>query len=361
MTRLLTLRLRRLASELFLPALACLLLVTAAGGWVAYSTVLSPGTQAETTAVSTWATETDYEHSAVISEPNPVFPVNSTVDNRSAYFQTVSPTLDGAYTFSYRAQKRGDVAAATTVVLVVRNVDRDGTTYWSVTEPLAEVRDSSLASGAVVRVPFSVNISSLRERIADVTNRLGSAPGTTEIRVISRTTVSGTIDGDEVKTERRRALAIGLGTETPVYRVSDDEPRRDVVERSESVDVPIRPTPIRITGALLAFCLPLASLVGLALAHWRGSLALTRNERAHLKRAEFADWITNGTVPKELAAYPEIAVGSLDGLVDVAIDTDGRVIYDESTGSYVVVHGGVRYEYAPAEPADATTDGGSNR
>jgi hypothetical protein len=65
-------------------------------------------------------------------------------------------------------------------------------------------------------------------------------------------------------------------------------------------------------------------------------------------RDEFDDWITAASPPQEAFEAPRVEVDSLDGLVDLAIDTNRRVIEDADRGEYLVLGDGVIYTYTPA-------------
>jgi hypothetical protein len=76
-----------------------------------------------------------------------------------------------------------------------------------------------------------------------------------------------------------------------------------------------------------------------------GILDLTTHEQAALERAEFEDWVTIGGVPDDPPGE-RIRVSSLEGLVDLAADTNARIIQDEHLGHYVVF-GEYHYLYEP--------------
>ncbi|MGM0718144.1 MAG: DUF5305 family protein, partial [Halobacteriota archaeon] len=67
---------------------------------------------------------------------------------------------------------------------------------------------------------------------------------------------------------------------------------------------------------------------------------------------EFSEWITTGTFPSERDYEATIVVDDLEGLVDVAIDTNKRVIKDEQLGVSTVLDDDYAYLYIrPDSPA----------
>ncbi|MDY6765217.1 MAG: DUF5305 family protein [Halobacteria archaeon] len=61
------------------------------------------------------------------------------------------------------------------------------------------------------------------------------------------------------------------------------------------------------------------------------------------------DWVSKGRVPSETMNGSSIEVDSLEDLVDVAIDTNNRVIEDTDRNKYVVINDEIVYTYSPPE------------
>lgn len=95
-------------------------------------------------------------------------------------------------------------------------------------------------------------------------------------------------------------------------------------------------------------------LAGLTVARRRDELAVSQADRERLSatatREQFDDWITRARVPASARADPLVPVDSLDGLVDVAIDTDARVVEDRGRDEFVVLGDAVTYVYRPTDP-----------
>lgn len=101
-------------------------------------------------------------------------------------------------------------------------------------------------------------------------------------------------------------------------------------------------------------------LVGIAGGRRRDWFGLTDAERDYLafrrERAEFDEWITEAELPAARldAAEDVVATTSLAGLVDLAIDSDRRVLESPAGDRYVVLDGDVVYTFeAPARPPNA--------
>ncbi|WP_241996948.1 DUF5305 family protein, partial [Halorubrum sp. SD626R] len=73
----------------------------------------------------------------------------------------------------------------------------------------------------------------------------------------------------------------------------------------------------------------------------------------HQQEQVFSEWITRGTFPSEREYEATVLVDDLEGLVDVAIDTNKRVIKDEQLGVSTVLDGDYVYVYVrPDSPAE---------
>jgi len=135
----------------------------------------------------------------------------------------------------------------------------------------------------------------------------------------------------------------------------------DTVDRTHRTratrEVVVEPSPLEAYGSMGLFGLSLMALVGLLVDRWFvGYVELTDEERELLAverdRQRFSEWITTGTFPAEREYDEMILVDDLEGLVDVAIDTNKRVIEDEQLGVSTVLDDNHSYVYVrPDSPA----------
>jgi hypothetical protein len=337
-----------------------LLVVAGVGGWLTYTAYVDPGVTTEERTVSRWTTETSMSHSARVVRENRVFPVGSTLEDRSVYYTRVSPVLNGTHAFDYESTGGGSLAVVSEATLVVRAVSEadtsttgggNRTVYWRVTEPLETVETSSVAPDESVRLPFSVNVSELTQRRENITASLGGSIGEVESVVRVTTSVEGTADGRTVS--ERVVSELAVAPEGATYRVEDGPASgRQVYDRTEQVRTQ------QEYGLLWTVGGPVSSLVGLlgavlVLALWiTGRFTLSDRERAVLTyeraREEFDEWVTTAQVDvEELTDAQRITVDSLEGLVDTAIDTNNRVLEDAPSGRHYVLTERVVYEYDP--------------
>ncbi|MFC7173994.1 hypothetical protein ACFQL0_12795 [Haloplanus litoreus] len=89
-------------------------------GFAAYTAYASPGTTVEERQVSSWEGNGTYTTAARVTEPNPLYPVDTDLSNRPAYFLSVSPEMQGRFGFSYRASDGGSLDVGIRNRLVMR-------------------------------------------------------------------------------------------------------------------------------------------------------------------------------------------------------------------------------------------------
>jgi hypothetical protein len=345
----------RAALEEWFPAVALVALaLAAAGGYAAYTAHAAPGTTVEERQVSTWEGNGSYATSARVTEPNPLYPTGRTLEDRPAYFRTVSPRLDGTFAFEYAASDGGAVDVTVDQRLVVRSVSGSSTgdptvVYWRIEEPLGATSATDVDPDQPVTATFSRNVSQVAERVANVSDRLGGSPGTTQILVVSSVDVEGRVNGRAVDRTAAYRLPIEVGgaTFSPGGTVGSAMSGSAV----ERVTRPRTYGPLWRIGGPAATVAGLLGLAALAFGRREGYVALSPAESARLDlqstRAEFDDWITTARLPSAVEERPRVAVESLAGLVDTAIDVDARVFERPDGTAYTVLHDGLRYVYEP--------------
>jgi len=86
------------------------------------------------------------------------------------------------------------------------------------------------------------------------------------------------------------------------------------------------------------------SLAGAALVARRSPTDLEAARRAVHER-RYAEWISRGSIPMWIGDY-HVSLDTLEDVVDVAIDTNERVVHDTQRGLFAVVNDGVVYYYS---------------
>jgi hypothetical protein len=292
-----------------------------------------------------------FDHRATVVRENPVFRNGSTLEDRSVYFTGVMPVLNGTFEYTYDSDYGGTLRAEVTTRLVIRAVGDDGSTeYWRHSRRL-DATERTLAPGETVRSTYAVNVSAVERRVDEIRSQLGAGPGQEEVLVVADVTVNGTIDGRSLR--RQRTYAQRIEPSTDVYRVTSVTSGTNRTTVRDPVTRTIYPYRREYLGyALLAIGgvggLGLLLVVGVA---GVGAIDPADRERHRLRfasqRSEYDEWVTVASLPPEIEDRPRIEVERLEGLVDVAIDTDARVLERPDGSAYHVLGDEVLYVFTP--------------
>jgi len=352
-------RIRAVLDSQFALMTTLALLAAVVGAGLTYTAYADPGT---TTTEQPGASATytgEFTHEATVERSNPLFPRGTTLSDRRVYFSRVTPTLDGAFTYRYTATGSGNVTVDGTLTLVIAAVDSgdeaSAVEYWRETRELAAER-VTLSPGESLTLAFSENVTQLHNESERLDEAVGGTPGTIETRLVADIETDGQVNGRQVARDQQYEL--GISSDGSIYRVADPGPVANTTQQTRTTEVESTPGPLRRGGGPILVLVGLGGAGALGVARYRGTLALDERERAYLTyeraRAEFDDWITRARVPEAALDGAVVEVETLEGLVDIAIDSDRRVIED-GAGEYVVAVEDLVYRYgAPPEPGPSS-------
>ena len=340
-------RLRKRLDDWFLGLIVVLVVLGGVGAVFAYQIQTADAIETQEEQVGTWNEQPSLSHHAEVARTNPLYEQGQTLPDQSLYFTHISPELAGAYEYSYGATGDGEFDVELGAVLQKQAVDDDGDPYWQVTEPLNQTHQHGLSPGESVSVPFAVNVTEAVMEIEQIEEGLGASVGTTEVAILVNTHVTGTVNGERVATTHQSRVEVEPDGET--YSVESVGVEGESHETVRTVESKVSHGPVQSYGPFGLIVGSVVGIVGLtSLKRW-GNLTPTKRELdvlAHAQqRAEFDDWISPGPVPEEYYDSTRIELESLEALVDVAIDTNSRVIEDSNTGLYVVVGDNWHYSY----------------
>jgi hypothetical protein len=346
--RMWSIRLRKRLGEWSALVVVALVVLGLFGGWVAYQTHLNPGTETTEVTESTWNEEVSVSHAATVTEPNPVFAEGQTLSDQSVYFVQLASKLNSTVEYTYSASDTGRLDVVTDATLRMQSVGSEENVLWSVTEPLAGDSVEGLSPDEQTTTTATLNVSALLAELERIQSGLGATVGTTEALIVFDIQATGEVNGETVTRTQQQTVTVDAGTGT--YSVETDEAVSQTYESTDTLTAEATYGPLRVYGSVALVVVAVAGLVGLAAARYRGVIPPSPAERAmltrHRERQEFDDWISTGTVPTEARTGAAIRLDSLEDLVDVAIDTNERVIEDTETGDFFVVDTDQYYTYS---------------
>ena len=351
--------LRYFLDRRYVYVVAVLLLIAGSGVYVAYTAHATTETVTEERVTATWTTSSEFNHSATVQRDSLVFDEGEILEGRAVYFTSLSPELEGAYTFRQGGDDPQPATANVSLSLVLRSVGGEGVEHWRVTETLDTAEEPSLEAGEPLRAEFSVNVTKTLLRIEEIERDLGASPGETQMVVTAETAVEGEVGGEDFNETRSESLRIEPGS--GAYSVSVDVEGQNTEQATETFETELEPSPLTAYGSVVLAFVSSVALVGVVAGRRRGVFDLPPQTVERLEfeshRERLDEWISRGTLSGD-GAETVMRLGTLEDLVDVAIDSNRRVT-EIDDGRYVVLVDDVRYVYEPGLESNTEEESGA--
>lgn len=318
---------------------------------ITFATGLTYATYAAVPPEERIESSSEFEHGATVEGEPPVFENGSQLEDRRVYFPNASPELDGEFLYSHDVNGDSDLTVETQILVRMEEFNQnEEEIVWQDTQ-LVTSEQTELGPDETQEVSFTVDIADRYNQIQEIQAQLGNEWDPRMI-VIAETQVSGTVDGQSVEKGETHRLPMEVGELR--YRVGEDE------ASSAGARGPLlSPVGLIMVMRGLGMSLLVVSIVALAalvIARQQGTLtppvrdpALTQFDQ---HRDLYDEWISKGVLPDEYLDKSRIQVPTLEELVNVAYDSDSRVINDVERNAYYVVAGDAVYEFVPPNRGD---------
>lgn len=316
-----------------LVALLALGLLAAAGAGYVYAT---PPTEQVTTQTDVQQVSADVRTSAVVTGNTTFYRTGQRLVDQPAYLTTATPNL----TVEARATvPEGTDVRVTQRLTLVQTATRGDRAFWSSNRVLVASEETTSDGG--VATSATVNMSQIAREVRANREGLGDIGGF-ETRIDLNVTYdtgryAGTLTASSPVVLSERAYWI-------------DSP----LSATRTHSRPVTRTVVGEPNVTLAGLLALLALSSFASA---GGVWYVRREGIDLEeielrmdQARFEEWITTSEIPTD----PDrryVRTTSLEGLVDIAIDSNKRVLHDPDPDVYTVVTDDIIYYYATDESA----------
>jgi hypothetical protein len=262
-----------------------------------------------------------------------------TLSDMPVYLLAPTPNLTVVATTTVPASQPVNVTQQ--VVLELTAV-RNGQVFWENRTTLATT--ATQVTDGQVRTTATLDVRRLaRERIAEIEAETGNV-GTVEARIaVDATYDTGVYTG-------RTNVSTPVTISDRAYEV--DTPQLDQQSHATMASRTVnasgtagagtaglsQQTLLWVSGGILS--LVLSGLV------WSTQRRIDDFEefRDHYERVRYVEWISRGRIP-ETETYVRVPVETLLDLVDIAIDSEKRVIHDAEQEIYGVVDGNLMYEF----------------
>ncbi|MFB6297521.1 MAG: DUF5305 family protein [Salinirussus sp.] len=357
------LRLKYLLSRygtLFVVALLLTSTVGFAGAALAYTAPPERDQVTEQTDVQSFGTTLNT--SSAVTGNTTLYESDRRLTNMPVYLLGVSPNLTVVARTTGPDDRAVKVSQQITIELYAT---RDGERFWSETRILAN--DTRRITDGELRTETTIDVREVRSgRLSEIQSELGTV-GVLHAKIHVDTVYrAGKYQG---------ALSVTAPMEITERAYDIDAPQSDershatpvtrtVTDAGETVTVG---TPVSLNATDAAGFLPNLGSVTLpaasAMQGTFGALALVaallvfrtysrlpdpEDVRRAYDESRYDGWISRGQIPLS-TSRERVPVESLGDLIDVAIDSDKRVIHDPSQERYAVLDGSILYHYTDAE------------
>ena len=340
--------------RVLVPALIVISAIAFAGA--AVGMVSEQRTQERTVETDSMTVDTTLSTRATVTGNTTLYEEGETLTDMPVYLQSATPKMTIVAETTMPSDR---TVSVTQQIILELSATRNGEVFWRDTQTLAI--DTEDVTNGTIRTEVSIDVRELtREQLATVTAEAGDI-GTIEAEIAAEALYdTGTYTG---RTRARTPMAVT----DRAYEV--DTPQTDEQSNTTTVvqDVPVTESTLGIAGASLTIpertvgfvdtnltisgrtlggvLLGLVALA-LAIAVWLVARRIEDFEafREHYTEVRYADWISRGKIP-EAGSYIRVPVEALVDVVDIAIDSQKRVIHDPTRDVYAVVDDNHLYEF----------------
>lgn len=296
---------------------------------VAGASYMAPPTEPVQT-TNTHVTTIDTETKAPVVENTTFFRDGAIVQNSSLYLLDEMPRA--TITSTVTGPEETHEATVTQTVEVRLSGVREGNPFWQ--ERYAQTSESTTVTGSspTATTELTLDMQEFRTRAVNLRsefNHRGKISADVFIKTHYKT--------DQYTITKTQRLPVSVGDHTYAFGAGSTTSKQSATTSSTTATEP-RPLkyakPLGLLGGLF--------LVGAVVSLLAGRYAdpsRTQREYAHHK---YSEWISRGSVTEQ-DAKTTVTVESLADLVDVAIDTNNRVLYDADEDTYMLVVGDTVY------------------
>jgi hypothetical protein len=290
---------------------------------------LAPGTEMVTEQQNAQTISAETSVSAIVGPESSLWTEGARLKNRPAYLIADSPE---AIVNASIGVSDGELMRADPAFRLEYRAVRDEEIIWEESRPLTATvtrGDNGLAART------RVNVSTVAERIRTREEDVGRAADVQAAIVFELPYETDSYNGT---IEARFPITIdGAAYELDPTTVSETRTTPVQVEQSADPNIPFA------AAFLLLGTLGFAGAAGAyRVSQGPTSEAVLLELDQEIEHARYAEWISVGELPTELD-HEFVRLESLDDLVNLAIDANGRVIHDREWDAYAVVTRDVVY------------------
>lgn len=328
------LRLKRLVAShghVIAAALLVVGLLAFAGAWAAFTAI---PTEQVTAQVNQQTVATSLDTRAVVTGNSTLYDQGEVLRNMPVYFFEASPELTLSLNTTVPQGPRVSVTQAVTLEF---RATRDGEPFWSENRTL--VREQRRTADGLVRTTTTLNLTDVRAAVEQRRSEVSDV-GVFHTNLLVRVTY------DTGRYSGTFAEETSLVITGRAYWLAEDVTASRTHAETVTRTAPGKRDPLRYGGLAGLGVLALLGAAGTALWYQRlDALAI----ETKLSRSRYEEWISDGEFPTG-TNKKYVRINSLEDLVDIAIDSNKRVLYDGDFDIYAVIDSDIIF-YFSTDPA----------
>lgn len=300
----------------------------------------------EQVVVSSYTHRGHYDYLPLVTMENPLYPQGTILDvGKPAYFDTVSPVVDVKLEYELDATKSADLSVEYETVVVATSKGNENEVFWKKTYPVKHDEPVRIKNRETTIHDFSLDIPEIRTNVENVQEQLGFSKDT-NIEVLTYVIYEGTINGKTV--ENTEIFTIPIELSSSYYKIPEKKDFTNTVDTYHTKKVPVNSSISNLKEPLasILFAGSLILLMGIIKKQGKTDPTYIRRLEIEKETEQYADWISNGNLPVKTDSLMEIKINSLKDLLDVAVDMNSRIIYDNNERTYFLIHDGVLYSFS---------------
>ncbi|MBX0323017.1 DUF5305 domain-containing protein [Halomicroarcula sp. F13] len=266
-----------------------------------------------------------------------------TITDMPVYLRSYTPTVTARLVTTPPATDRVQIDQRLTLVYEARTAGNE----VFITQRQRLNRTNTATSGESVVTAARINVTEVARNVARLESEIGDA-GQVHVYLDAESRYNTPTESSSLHYRgpihiSKGSYKIGHGSVQDELRPTDSPVRVDPAKTS-SLPFPVLGAVTLPHTTLVFALLSLGGLVGAGLAVVYGNRFDADRERATLHKARYAEWISEGSLP---AHHPinTAQLDTLEDLVDFAIDTEKRILYDPAQGKYAVFDPPIAYVY----------------
>ncbi len=264
----------------------------------------------------------------------------------ASYFYAVQPEIRVTPQITVKGMEAGELNGSIISRAVLQAVDDKSQLYWQYELSRNQPQTFRLAPGSEGQASFaseeiSIAVVSAYETVTQIAEELQFPNGSLQIIVSSDINIMGSVNGHPM--EKNVQVRLPFSLQTVYFSVPKAQ------DASASISLTTGNAARSKRGAVVSVLLDHRVLLLLTFGLFLLYLFFfvydhSRQRKTENSHQRFREWITEGSA-EILERQRKVKIYSLEGLVDLAIDLNKRVIYDSERGMYYVLTEDMAYLY----------------